>query len=350
MKKFFILTFTSIILFSSCKKDEDIIVNEIIVDTTIVNNYNPTFIIQDLKPVTEHYQPQYLNSGDHVAICASSNYVSEDEIIEGENIIKSWGLNVLRASNLLLKDGRYAGNLDERIKGLQEMIDNPNVKAIFFARGGYGASQILPFINWDNMYKNPKWFIGYSDITAFHIFLNNKGFETILGPMLRGFNNDKESNSLLNEALFGKYKTLTINTNSDCILGKATGRLVGGNLSLIYSESGTAFDLNTKDAILFIEDTGEANYSIDRMLLNLQQSGKLTDIKGLIVGDFINNNVGIDLPLNQIIHKYFDNLNIPIIYGFPNGHGTKNNPLILGRTISINIDENIATINFENAI
>lgn len=345
MKKYLAII-SAAILFTACHKDEDIHIIQ--VDTTIVNNYtfDPTFIIQDQQPVTQHITPTHLAAGDLVAVCASSNYVTEEDISEGINILKSWGLEVIEASNLYERDGRYAGKLGDRVKGFQEAIDNPDVKAIFFARGGYGAAQLLPYIDWTAMQSNPKWIIGYSDVTALHIALNNMGIETMLGPMMRGFNNDKESNTALQTALFSQSTPVTLTTNENCVKGNASGRLVGGNLSIIYSLSGTAFDLNTKDAILFIEDTGEANYSVDRMLLNLQQSGKLTDIKGLIVGEFIHNNQGNDLPLPAIIKKYFEPLNIPIIYGYPNGHDIKNMPLPLGSRCTIDINETEATVTF----
>ena len=347
MKKYLALLSAAVLLTACHKDDEDIIVYQ--VDTTIVNNYtfDPTFIIQDQQPITTHITPAKLTSGDLVAVCASSNYVTEEDISEGINILKSWGLEVLEASNLYKRDGRYAGELGDRVKGLQEVLDNPDVKAIFFARGGYGAAQLLPFLDWTAMQTNPKWIIGYSDVTALHITLNNMGIETMLGPMMRGFNNDKESNTELQTALFSKPSPVTLPYNENCVKGHISGRLVGGNLSIIYSLSGTAFDLNTKDAILFIEDTGEANYSIDRMLLNLQQSGKLTDIKGLIVGEFTNTNQGNDLPIPEIIKKYFGT-NIPIIYGYPNGHDIKNMPLPLGSQCTIDISDTEATVTFNN--
>ena len=348
MKKYTALLAAVAILSTACHKDDDVVIYQ--VDTTIVNNYtfDPTFIIQDQQPVTNDIKPARLAAGDLVAVCAASNYVTQDDVAEGINILKSWGLEVIEADNLYERDGRYAGTLTQRTLGLQAAIDNPDVKAIFFARGGYGAAQLLPNINWKPLETSPKWIIGYSDVTAIHIALNNMGYESILGPMMRGFNNDKESSTQLQDALFSQPQSVTLPFNNQCVKGKATGRLVGGNLSIIYSLSGTAFDLNTQGAILFIEDTGEANYSIDRMLLNLQQSGKLNDIKGLIVGEFIKNNQGNVLPLPDIINKYFGDLNIPIVYGYPNGHDTKNLPLILGATCTINVTDTEASVTFVN--
>jgi muramoyltetrapeptide carboxypeptidase len=344
--KHIILPATALLLgFSACHKDEpEEIINEIHMDTTVV--YNPSFIIQGQKDVTEDLTPAFLKEGDCVAVCALSNFVSQDDLSEGIETLKSWGLNVIEAPNLYLRDNRYAGSLKERLEGFQQMLDNPQVKAIFFARGGYGAAQVLPYTDWTEMLKNPKWVIGYSDITALHIALNNMGVETVSGAMMRGFNKDKESIDMLKDALFGSKPEISIATNENCVKGTATGRLVGGNLSIIYSLSGTAFDLNTRDAILFIEDTGEANYSVDRMLLNLQQSGKLQQIKGLIVGEFSGGNQGNDLPLNEIIAKYAAPLNIPVVYGISSGHDNKNLPLIMGARATISVDGQKASVSY----
>ena len=344
--KHLILPATALLLgVSACHKEvTEEIINEIHMDTTVV--YNPSFIIQDQKEVTKDIAPAFLKEGDCVAVCALSNFVSQDEISGGIETLKSWGLKVIEAPNLYSKDNRYAGSLKERLEGFQQMLDNPQVKAVFFARGGYGAAQVLPYLDWSKFEKNPKWIIGYSDITAVHITLNNMGFETVSGLMMRGFNNDNESVNSLKSTLFGSKQEISIPKNDNCVEGSAIGRLVGGNLSIIYSLSGTAFDLNTKGAVLFIEDTGEANYAVDRMLLNLQQSGKLQELKGLIVGEFIGGTQGSDLPLNEIIAKYFANLNIPIVYGISSGHDTKNLPLVLGTTVTISVTKEKAAVSY----
>ena len=295
--------------------------------------------------------PPFLKPGDKFAIISPSGTVLNERIDGAANAIRQWGFTPVLGEHCRGEYHAYdvithSASPEHRLADLQWALSDPEVKAILCSRGGYGAVHLLDYLDLEALAKNPKWIIGYSDVTALHIALNNMGFETILGPMMRGFNNDKESNSALQTALFSQSEPVTLNTNENCVKGNATGRLVGGNLSIIYSLSGTAFDLNTKDAILFIEDTGEANYSVDRMLLNLQQSGKLTDIKGLIVGEFINNNQGNDLPLPAIIKKYFEPLNIPIIYGYPNGHDIKNMPLPLGSRCTIDINETEATVTF----
>lgn len=346
MKKIIITAaMASALALSSCHKEE--IVNEIVqVDTTIVNEYNPTFIIKDFEPITSTVVPVALHEGDKVAICAPSNATSDEDIRDGINTLKSWGLEVVEAKNLTLSYSRYSGTLDERVNAMQDMLDDDEIRAIFMTRGGYGAAQLLPCLDWSKMKQAPKWIIGYSDITALHIAVNNMGIASMHGPMMRGFNKDAASVNALKTLLFGGKADIEIPYNDDCVKGTATGRIVGGNLSLIYAMSGTAFDVNPIDAILFIEDTGEANYSVDRMLLNLQQSGKLELLKGVIVGEFSGGSQGSDLPLNQIIHKYLDPLGIPVVYGVQSGHDTVNLPIILGNEATITVDDKTAKITF----
>ena len=346
MKKIIIpAALLAVLSMSSCHKEE--IVNEIVqVDTTIVNEYNPTFIIKDLEPITQTVLPVALHKGDKVAVCAPSNASSDEDIRDGINTLKSWGLEVVEAKNLTLSYSRYSGTLDERVTALQDMLDDDEIRAIFMTRGGYGAAQLLPCLDWSKMKQAPKWIVGYSDITALHIYVNNMGIASMHGPMMRGFNKDAASVNALKSLLFGEKADIEIPYNNDCVKGTAKGRIVGGNLSLIYAMSGTAFDLNTIDAILFIEDTGEANYSVDRMLLNLQQSGKLQQLKGVIVGEFSGGSQGSDLPLNQIIHKYLDPLGIPVVYGVQSGHDTVNLPIVLGYEATITVDDKTAKITF----
>lgn len=335
---------------TGCKKEY--VTNEYITNNQYINNvYDSEYystILNSQEEITMDVRPDYLKEGDTVAVCAASNAVSESDVATGIATLKSWGLNVKLADNLYESDGRYAGSIGKRVEGLQKMIDNKNVKAIFMARGGYGASQILSYLDLKVMQSNPKWLIGYSDVTALHIALNNLGVESVHGPMMLGFTKDEESATALKNALFGKgYDKISIAANKNCVTGTAEGRLVGGNLSLIYSEGGTLFDLNAKGAILFIEDTGEANYAIDRMLTNLKLSGKLDGIKGIVIGQFINNTQGSDKSLEEIIKEKVGDLKIPVMYGLESGHATKNLPLYLGRTVKLTVDDTSATIEFK---
>lgn len=314
----------------------------------VINEYN-NYGFNPYTPINKDIRPPYLKKGDTVAVASPSNAITEEVVSDGIKTLKSWGLAVVESENLYTEatDGRYSGTLEERVKAMQKLIDNKNIKAIFFARGGYGSSQLLDKLDFSKLESHPKWVVGYSDITAFHIALNNMGIESIYGPMMRGFNKDSASVAMLHDALFGKdYSEISIEANETCVKGEAEGRLVGGNLSLIYSEEGTAFDLNATNGILFIEDVGEANYSIDRMILSLQLSGKLNLIKGVVVGEFTDCNQNADISIEEIVQKYFGDLNIPIIYGMSTGHDTVNWPLYLGANVSIEVNDEKATLKF----
>lgn len=340
---------TIVSLTTSCKKEY--ITNEYITNEYVTNVYDSEYystILNSQEEITTDVRPPYLKAGDTVAICAASNSVTEANLADGIAKLESWGLKVKLADNVYAVDGRYAGTIGQRVEGLQKMIDNPNVKAIIMARGGYGASQILSFVDFKMMLSNPKWLVGYSDVTALHIALNNIGVESIHGPMTLGFTKDTESMNALKDALFGNdYKSVSIKSNANCIEGTAEGRLVGGNLSLIYSEGGTLFDLNAKGGILFIEDTGEANYSVDRMLTNLKLSGKLDAVRGIVIGQFINGTQGNDKSIAEIVAEKVADLKIPVMYGLQSGHDTKNIPLYLGRKVKLTVDSEKATLEFQ---
>jgi len=339
--------------FTSCTKEYVTYENEYVTNQYVTNKseniYNKEYystILSQQQEITEDIRAPYLKAGDTVAICATSNYVNESEMAVGKAVLQEWGLNVVEADNLYKQDGRYAGTVGERIEGLQKMIDNPNVKAIFTARGGYGCAQIMDLMDLKPMINNPKWVIGYSDVSVLLIALNNMGIESVHGPMVKSLT-DELSNEQLRKTLFGEVDAISITTNNNCVKGTAEGRLVGGNLSMIYSLGGTLFDLNAKGAILFIEDTGEYNYAVDRMLTNLKLSGKLDYIKGIVIGQFINMTQGSDKTLEEIISEKVAGLNIPVMYGLQSGHDTRNLALYLGRNIKLEVGEEASTITFK---
>ena len=338
--------FASVLMLApSCKK----VYEENYYNTTNETVYTYEYyqkVLLDQKEITEDIRPPYLKKGDTVAVFAASNKVTKSELSAGIAKLKEWGLNVVEADNLYGDDGRYAGTQSDRIIGLQKLIDNPNIKALFSARGGYGAAQVIPFLDLEKLKDQPKWAVGYSDVTALHVALNNLGIESIHGPMVNKMT-DAESVETLRKALFGETVSYSFPTTQDCITGKGEGRLVGGNLSLIYSLGGTLFDLNAKDAILLIEDTGESNYHLDRMLTNLKLSGKLDCIKGLVVGEFTNMNQGSDKPINEIILSKVKDLNIPVMYGLGVGHGTPNYAVYMGRQAKLVVANDKATLTFE---
>jgi len=333
-----------LVIMSSCGDD---ITNEYITNeyTNIYNKEYYSTVLSNQKEITEDIRAPFLKKGDTVAIFALSNAVSKSEMAAGIETIKSWGLNVVEAENLYKVDGRYAGSLADRVDGTQKLIDNPTVKAMIAARGGYGAAMTLPFLDLEALIDRPKWIVGYSDVTALHAAINNLGVETIHGGMANNLSNSATAESL-RKALFGEAEGLTIATNKNCNHGIAEGRLVGGNLSLIYSLGGTAYDLNTKQAILFIEDTGESNYSLDRMLTQLKLSGKLDNIVGVVVGQFIKMTQGADRSVEEIIASKFADQDIPIMYGVNVGHDQPNNAICLGRKVRLTVDATNASLKY----
>ncbi len=341
MKKHTFLTaLACMLLFASCTK-------EYIVETFEVNVYDIdhySVILKNQKAITESIQPPYLKTGDTVAICATSNAVSRQEMENGINILKSWGLTVIEADNLYFVDGRYPGTVAERKNALGKLFSNPTIKAIIAARGGYGCDQLIP-LDMQAFQKSPKWLVGYSDLTVLHSVINNLGIQSIHGPMANNFTNEV-SVSNLKKALFGDYHTVGIPTNEYCIPGTAEGRLVGGNLTTFYALAGTIADLNVKESILFIEEVGEPNYNVDRMLTNLKMSGKLDAVKGIIVGYFSNPVQGIDKPIHEIILEKVKGLGIPVMYGVPAGHEMPNMPLYFGRKVKLQVGATTSSVTF----
>lgn len=301
-------------------------------------------------------RPEPLRPGDTIGIFAISNYADSTALRYGISVFRNWGLNVKLADNLYKRVGksRYDGTLEERIEATQALIDDPQVKAMVSVRGGYGAAQVIPYLDFTPLMEHPKWIVGYSDVTALHITLNNMGLETLHGPMATRIEGDTTSVAFLHEALFGDAPGLTIPSNLFCREGEATGRLVGGNLSLIYSLQGTPMNLDMKDAILFIEDVDEDSYAIDRMLQNLLMSGKLDEIAGIIVGQFSNfdDAKGMDLPLPAIIYSKIGDRQIPVMYQIDAGHewnahkSAPNYSLYLGRSIHLKVDRNVASFEY----
>jgi len=332
-----------LVLLSSCG---DEITNEYVTNeyTNIYNKEYYATVLSNQKEITEDIRAPFLKKGDTVAVFALSNAVSQSDMAAGIATLKSWGLNVIEADNLYKVDGRYAGTLAERVDGTQKLINNPSVKAMIAARGGYGAAMTLPFLDLESLIDRPKWIVGYSDVTALHAAVNNLGVESIHGGMAQNLSNATTAESL-RRALFGEAEGLKIVTNENCKEGVAEGRLVGGNLSLIYSLGGTAYDLNTKQAILFIEDTGESNYSLDRMLTQLKLSGKLDNIVGVVVGQFIKMSQGNDRSVEEIIASKFADQDIPIMYGVNVGHDQPNNAICLGRRVRLTVDASNASLN-----
>jgi muramoyltetrapeptide carboxypeptidase len=293
--------------------------------------------------------PRYLNKGDKFAIIAPAGKISKEKVETAINILQGWGFEIVLGANLFNDHYQYAAIDKERLADLQQALDDLSVKAILFARGGYGVIRILDQIDFSNFRKNPKWLIGFSDITIFHSHIHkNLKIETIHATMAAGLT-DPVSAESLRKALFGeklKYKFKTIPLSRK---GIAKGILVGGNLAALCSLIGSTSDIDTKGKILFIEDVGEYLYRIDRMMWHLKRTGKLRHLKGLIVGgmtDMEDNDTPFGKTAYEIVAEAVNEYDYPVCFGFPAGHMDDNRAMILGRMVSLNVDD-FSTLNLE---
>ena len=302
-------------------------------------------------------KPKYLTPGDTVAIVAPSGVLKNynNYISKAKELLKDWDLNVVIGENVYNDDGHFAGSDSERILDFQTALDDNSISAIWCARGGYGAMRVIDNLNFEKYKENPKWIIGYSDITAIHSDLHIQKSESIHGLMCKSLEkldiNKDESVKLLKKTLFGNSLSYKIAGNSYNVEGKASGQLVGGNLTLLHCLLGSKSSIDTKGKILFIEDLGEYLYHIDRMLYSLKRAGYFDNLNGLIVGDFTDikkNETKFGKNLYEIINEIVEDYNFPVMYGFPAGHGQQNLPLIFGRNVQISVSENISEIRFSN--
>tara|TARA_B100000674_G_scaffold89707_1_gene62271 strand:- start:212 stop:1213 length:1002 start_codon:yes stop_codon:yes gene_type:complete len=302
-------------------------------------------------------KPEYLTKGDTIAIVAPSGVLKnyDNYINKAKELLKSWGLNVVVGKNVFNDDGHFAGTDNERTLDFQNALDDKSIKGIWCARGGYGAVRVIDNLNFEKYKLEPKWIIGYSDITAIHNELHILNSESIHAIMCKSLNeldiDNSESVSLLKKTLFGEKISYKIKTNSYNIEGSTSGKLVGGNLTLLHCMLGSKSSINTEGKILFIEDLGEYLYHIDRMLYSLKRAGYFDNLNGLIVGDFTDlrkNTTPFGRNLKELILEIVSDYNIPVLFDFPAGHGKENFPLILGREIELIVEKEDSNIIFSD--
>lgn len=293
--------------------------------------------------VNKHKIPPYLKAGDTIGITSPASYISLDDIQPAVQLIESWGFKVNIGNTIGKKDYTYGGTDDERLADIQFMLNNPEIKAIMCARGGYGFVRIIDRINFNLFRKHPKWLIGFSDITVLHCHVNRHfGIATLHSKMCNSFPADWSNADpiqvttieSIKQALTGEDLQYMAPASPFNRAGTAKGILVGGNLSMIATLSGTESDLETKDKILFLEDTDEYLYSIDRMLWNLKRSGKLKDLAGLIIGGFKlkPDNAGEEFgkTIGEIVMEKVKDYSYPVCFDFPVGHQRNNMALRCG--------------------
>lgn len=291
--------------------------------------------------------PPYLQKGDTIAILAPAGILKNRKptIDKAKKLAESWGLRVVYGKNMFNQNDHFAGTDEERCQDFQDALDNPSIKAIWSARGGYGSVRILDKLDFTEFKKHPKWVIGYSDITAFHNHIHNLGVETLHAMMATSMEKSSEdiveTIATFKKALFGEKLRYEIPASKKNRIGEVSGELVGGNIAILASMLGSDSQLSTGGKILFIEEIGEYKYSIDRMLQSLKRAGYFTKVKAIVVGDMTKikrNTTPWGSSMEQLILEVVPK-DIPVLFDFPAGHEPDNRALIMGREVKLSISK-----------
>lgn len=295
--------------------------------------------------------PTFLEQGDTVGIVSTARKLDHAELKPGLDILDSWGLNYVLGETIASENHQFAGNDAVRTADFQRMLDDPKIKAIWCARGGYGTVRIIDQLDFSNFLQKPKWIIGYSDITVLHSHIHNFGIETLHAQMLLDIENKTlESTVSIKKCLFGEDYSISFSSETELNRkGEAKGQLVGGNLSVLYSLCGSNSAINTDGKILFLEDLDEYLYHIDRMMQNLKRSGMLNDLAALVVGgmtDMNDNTIPFGKTAEEIIAETVSAYDYPVVFGCPAGHTKDNRALVMGRGIRLEFHESRATLTF----
>lgn len=297
--------------------------------------------------------PKALKHGDKIGIVAPAKRISIEEVSYALSIFKSWGLDPILGKSIGSGTYLFSGEDDFRAEDTQDFINNPEIKAIFSARGGYGCVRIIDKLDFSEMIKQSKWMIGFSDFTVFHNHLFQQyNYPTVHASMPVFFTqNTPAALKSLHQLIFHHQFSYTIESAFPeyCIDGNAFAPINGGNLSVMYSLNGSRSALKDEAIILFLEDLSEYYYHTDRMMQNLFRSGMFTNLKGVIIGAFTEMKDGA-LPFGKnayaLIFDYFKQLNIPVFSGFPAGHVVDNRALIFGKNVQLSVKDNQLNLNW----
>ena len=298
--------------------------------------------------------PPFLKSGDKVAIVSPAGAI-DAELVDGAiDVLESWGLIAEKRAYTTDRVGRFAGTDKCRYDDLQQVFDDTSVAAILCSRGGYGTMRIIDELDFSRFKVNPKWVIGFSDITVLHAALTLNGVASIHGAMAKAiahFDNNRESVEALKKVLFGEKSIYSLQPSIYNRNGVVSGQLVGGNLSLLYALLATPYNPIKQGTILFIEDVSEAHYHIDRMLQAFRLAGVFNRVSGVIVGEFsdVDNDPSMLRNLEMSILDAVGDRDIPVVFDFPAGHGSKNMPLIMGTDVNLTVGDEEVIIEMNEA-
>ncbi len=293
--------------------------------------------------------PPYLKKGDKIAITCPAKTL-RIPMIDAIALLESWGLEVVLGETVNAEHYQFSGTDELRASDMQRFIDDESVKAIIAARGGYGCIRIVDEIDWTSLVLNPKWIIGFSDITVFHMQLQRMGLQSLHAQMPSTIHkSSKEGLESLRKGLFGEDMSYNFSSNADNRIGVCEGELIGGNLTLLSACINSDNDIDYDDKVLFIEDVGEYAYIIDRMIRTLDRAGKFKNLKGLIVGGFTNieqDNPPFGYTINEIINLVIAKYDFPVCFSFPAGHLPDNRALVLGREVKLEVGADDSTLSF----
>ncbi len=296
-------------------------------------------------------RPPNLKKGDKIAIVSPARSITFEEVHPSIRFFQRNEMEVVLGSYVFSRQNQFAGTDDQRCRDFQHMLDDDNIRAIICARGGYGTVRIIDRLDFTRFCENPKWIVGYSDITVLHSHIQKQcRTETLHAAMPVNIKGDMQDESLqtLVNALFGKQLSYSLPKTGPSRSGHAEGVLTGGNLSILYSLMGSASEPETDGKILFLEDVDEYLYHIDRMMMNLKRAGKLEKLKGLIVGGMSrmnDNSIPFGKEANEIIADAVKDYKFPVCYDFPAGHQDVNLALIMGRKVGLSVD-NVVEVSF----
>lgn len=296
--------------------------------------------------------PPKLEKGDQVAIVATARKVEAKELTFAKQLLKDWELTPILGSSIGLSVNQFAGTDEERAKDFQQQLDNPDIKAIWCARGGYGTVRILDLLDFSNFKKSPKWIIGYSDITALHAHVHNTEIASLHAEMPTLIHKKSTvTKSSLKNVLFGEQPNYQWKSNSKIYRnGVGEGELIGGNLSVLYSLCGSASAINPTGKILFLEDLDEYLYHIDRMMQNLKRNNWFENLAGLIIGgmtEMNDNTIPFGQTAEEIIWDIVKNYEFPVCFDFPAGHIQDNKALTFGRKVNLKVDDSNNSLSFQ---
>ncbi len=296
-------------------------------------------------------KPANLASGDRVALLSTARAIDLSELENAIGVLESWGLKVEPGKSIGARDNQFAGSDELRAQDLQAALDDPEIKAIFCARGGYGSIRIIDKIDFTRFTQEPKWFIGYSDVTVFHTVINQYlGIQSLHASMPISYSeNTERAIESIRKAVFGEPLFYEIDAHKYNRQGVFTGEFGGGNMSILYALLGTKYGWNASGKGLFIEDLDEYLYHVDRMAQSFEKGNRWKELGALIVGgmtDMNDNSIPFGKDAEEIIWEHVKDFEFPVCFNFPAGHIKDNCAIPFGAKAELNVGEEGSIIRF----